>query len=176
MKVKLLTSTRLLQSIVLSFFPFILCAQQEEEDLKYLNGQEALLQVESQVGLSILVPSAQTPENTGVFINQIGNYNSTVVRSVSESSDINLIQTGTGNAMGLDLIARNISYNAIQQGDRNILLEFNSNFTGKDLLQRDIQQVGNDQNLIIHGNNGLSDRLQVRMSNSGQSLIIRNIN
>jgi hypothetical protein len=176
MKVKHLTTSRLLHLLVLSFLPLILSAQQEEEDLRYLNSQEALLQVASQVGPSVLVPSAQTPENTGVFINQIGDFNRTIVQSSSERSDINLIQTGNENTMRLDLSARNIIYNALQQGNGNKLLEFNSVISGKELIQRDIQQVGNDQNLIIHGNNGLSDRLQVRMSNSGQSLIIRNSN
>lgn len=174
MKVKRLISSRLLQLIVLSFFPFALCAQQGEEDLYYLNSQEALLEVETQVGPSVLVPSAQTPENTGVFINQIGDFNNSFVQTNSENSDINLMQMGNTNRIALDLNARNVIYNALQQGNGNTLLEFNSNFSGKELIQREVQQVGNDQNLIIHGNNRLSDRLQVRMSNSGQSLIIRN--
>jgi hypothetical protein len=169
-----ITLQRLL--LVLSFFPLTTRAQQEVEDLQYLNSQEALLQVESQVGLSVLVPSVKTPEDTGVFINQIGDNNSALVQTISEKSDMNLLQTGNGNALGLDLNARNVIYNALQQGNRNTLLEFNSSFYGKELIQRDIQQNGNDQNLIIHGNNSLSDRLKIRMSNSGQSLIIRNTN
>jgi hypothetical protein len=169
-----LTPTLLL--LALSFFPAFLCAQQEEEDLQYLNNQEALSQVQTQVGLSVLIPTEQVPANTGVFITQIGANNQSVIQTASDQSDLNLQQFGNNNSMGLNLRARNIIYSALQQGNGNRLLEFNSDFFGKELIQRDIQQVGNDQNLIIHGSNSLSDRLQVRMSNSGQSLIIRNSN
>ena len=175
MKVKQLTFFHTFL-LLLSFFPMVLCAQQEEEDLQYLNSQEALNQLDAQVGLSVLIPTEQTPANTGIFIQQIGSNNRSAIQTFSEQSDVNLQQFGNNNIMGLNLSARSIIYNALQQGNGNRLLEFNADVIGKELIQRDIQQLGNDQNLIIHGNNSLSDRLQVRMSNSGQSLIIRNSN
>ena len=161
---------------ILAFVPVMVVSQQKVGDLNILNAQEELALQEIQAGISVLTPPEQTPENTGVFINQIGDNNVTMVQTISQKSDINLLQTGNGNTLGLDLYARNIIYNSLQQGNGNTLLEFNSSFYGKELIQRDIRQIGNDQNLIIHGSNGLSDRLHVRMSNSGQSLIIRNTN
>ena len=80
--------------VMLSFFPVSLCAQQEEKDLEYLNNQEPLTQVQTQVGLSILVPTEQSPSNTGVFITQIGANNQSFIQTTSEQSDMNLQQVG----------------------------------------------------------------------------------
>lgn len=175
MKVKQLQFSPVLL-LMLSFFPWETSAQQGEEDLQYLNNQEPLTQIETQVGLSVLVPAEQSPANTGIFITQIGANNQGYVQTFSQQSDLSLEQSGNDNFMGLNLRAQNIIYNAFQRGNGNILLEFNSGFAGKELIQRDIGQLGNNQNLIIHGSNSLSDRLQVRMSEGGQSLIIRNSN
>ena len=52
----------------------------------------------------------------------------------------------------------------------------NNMFNDKQLLQRNIQQNGNNQNLVIHGRNGIVDKMKITMDKGSQSLIIRNTN
>ncbi|ALM07672.1 hypothetical protein SB49_07520 [Sediminicola sp. YIK13] len=110
-----------------------------------------------------------------VFITQAGVNNETSVTTDATNSLVVLRQNGVDNAMQLNLRATTIDYEATQSGNNNLLLDF-SNGTTTQLLQRKIIQTGNGQNLVIHGNNALSDRMEIRMNNGGQSIIIRNTN
>jgi hypothetical protein len=110
-----------------------------------------------------------------VLISQVGENNVSTVSTVATNSSVALSQNGNDNTMQLDLRATTIDYQAIQNGDNNLLLEF-SNGADTQLLQRSVEQTGNGQNLVIHGNNALSDRMVIRMNNGGQSVIIRNTN
>jgi hypothetical protein len=167
---------RIIPTVLVCLLPICVLAQQTEEVLIDLKSEEALNQVQSLLGISLSVPLENTPVNSGVFITQIGESNSNFVRTSAEVSEVELVQIGNGNTMTLDLRARNVLYTAVQSGNQNRLIEFNAGFSGKELIQRDILQSGDYQNLIIHGSNQISDRLRIRMENSGQSLIIRNSN
>ena len=110
-----------------------------------------------------------------VLISQVGENNVGAVSTAGSNSLVTLNQNGNDNAMQLDLRANTIDYQAIQNGDNNLLLEL-SNGVDTHLLQRSVEQTGNGHNLVIHGNNTLSNRMVIQMNNDGQSVIIRNTN
>lgn len=110
-----------------------------------------------------------------VFITQAGVNNETSVTTDATNSLVVLRQNGIDNTMQLNLRATTIDYEATQSGNNNLLLDF-SNGAATQLLERKIIQTGNGQNLVIHGNNALSDRMEIRMNNGAQSVIIRNTN
>lgn len=113
--------------------------------------------------------------NSGVFINQIGNNNRTNITAQSQISNIQLNQLGSSNQIDLKLRADIIDYSVIQNGNNNLLLEYNM-YNDKQLLQRTVQQNGNNQNLVIHGRNGIVDKMKIKMDRGSQSIIIRNTN
>ncbi len=113
--------------------------------------------------------------NSGVFINQIGNNNISNVATQSAISNVKLNQFGNSNQINLQLKAEVIDYSVTQNGNNNLLLEYNM-FNGKQLLQRTVQQNGNNQNLVIHGRNSIVDKMKINMGSGSQSLIIRNTN
>lgn len=113
--------------------------------------------------------------NKGVYIVQVGNNNNTNVSAQSQVSDIELKQYGHSNIIDLNLKAEFIDYTALQQGNNNLLLEYNL-FDNKQLIERNIQQKGNNQNLVIHGRNSIADKMKITMNEGSQSLIIRNTN
>lgn len=111
--------------------------------------------------------------NNGVFINQVGNDNTALVAIRSQVSDVNLLQAGDLNKMRLNLQADFVDYQALQLGTNNLLLEYPS-LGNKTLLQRVVEQYGDNQSLIIHGQNSIIDKMRIRMEAGSQSLIIRN--
>lgn len=110
----------------------------------------------------------------GARINQIGNNNKLDLTTISNSSGITIDQIGDDNRTLLFLRGEQIDYSVLQQGNNNLLLEYNNN-PDKQLLQREVNQIGNRQNLIIHGQNDIVDRMKITMRGS-QSVIIRNTN
>lgn len=118
-------------------------------------------------------PSDLLIANNGVFINQVGNDNAALVAIRSQVSDVNLLQAGDLNKMRLNLQADFVDYQALQLGTNNLLLEYPS-LGNKTLLQRVVEQYGDNQSLIIHGQNSIIDKMRIRMEAGSQSLIIRN--
>ena len=72
-------------------------------------------------------------DNSGIFINQIGDNNLANIRTESQAADIQLNQIGDLNRISLDLKADMINYQVRQQGTNNRLLEF-QNLNGKQLI------------------------------------------
>lgn len=113
--------------------------------------------------------------NRGVYINQIGNNNTSTVQTESQISDVELVQLGNSNTIDLNIKATAVDYTVLQQGNNNLLLEYNL-FNNKQLIERSVEQNGNNQNLVIHGTNSIVDKMKIKMSEGSQSLIIRNTN
>ncbi len=115
-----------------------------------------------------------TVATPGAFIKQVGDGNRVDLRTFGSNNGIVLDQRGNANRIDLTLSADRIDYAVLQNGNNNYLLEFNT-VANKELLQRDIEQIGDGQNLVIHGQNGLIDKMKIQMTGS-QSVIIRNTN
>lgn len=113
--------------------------------------------------------------NTGVFIHQIGDDNTSSVTTQSEVTNVQVNQLGNANTVDLNLNANEIDYTVTQKGNNNSLLEYSTS-SGKQLLERTIQQNGNNQNLVIQGRNSIVDKMKITMNNGSQSIIIRNTN
>ncbi|MBQ4915362.1 hypothetical protein J8L85_12990 [Maribacter sp. MMG018] len=114
-------------------------------------------------------------DNTGVFIHQIGDGNTSSITTQSQVTDVQVNQLGNANTVDLNLKADEIDYTVTQKGNNNLLLEHSAQ-SGKQLLQRTIQQNGNNQNLVIQGRNSIVDKMKITMNNGSQSIIIRNTN
>ncbi len=110
----------------------------------------------------------------GALINQEGNANTVELQTSADTNGVFIDQIGDENTILLNLRANRIDYSVRQNGNNNMLLEYNVQ-ANKQLLQRRIEQSGNGQNLIIHGQNSIMDRMQIIMKGS-QSVIIRNTN
>jgi hypothetical protein len=62
----------------------------------------------------------------------------------------------------------------VQNGNDHSFIDFSPQFS--ELHQAEINQSGTGQNLTWFGSNSVSEKLQVTMSGSGQSVTIRNFN
>ncbi|PKA99212.1 hypothetical protein B0O79_2914 [Flavobacteriaceae bacterium MAR_2009_75] len=129
----------------------------------------------SQQSNEILSTETINVSNKGVYINQVGNNNTSIVNSQSQITDLELSQYGNSNKIDLNLKADIIDYSVLQEGDNNLLLEYNFH-NNKQLIERSVEQNGNNQNLVIHGSNSIVDKMKIKMSEGSQSLIIRNTN
>lgn len=150
---------------------------EEDSDITpvQFNSSSQQLNFYSQQGYESLNSSQIDVINKGVYINQVGDQNRVNTQTQSQITDVALVQLGNYNQIDLDLKATAIDYTVLQQGNNNRLLEYNL-FDNKQLIERNIQQTGNNQNLVIHGNNSIVDKMKITMSEGSQSLIIRNTN
>lgn len=148
--------------------------KEKEINNNFVNDQHQLNYFSQQSNVAS-APATMNVSNAGVFITQIGNGNNTNIANQSQISDIKLNQIGNSNEIDLNLKAEVINYSVTQLGNNNLLLEYNT-FSGKQLLERTVQQNGNNQNLVIHGNNSIVDKMKITMNKDSRSLIIRNTN
>ena len=128
---------------------------------------------------SFISSTAITPQNVpnasfnnAVYILQIGDENNVVTETRSVRSTINVLQRGNKNEVNLDLTAGVISENIIQQGVSNRFIDL----TNKPTLTHSatVFQTGRNQNLIMAGNNSISDKMIVNMRGKNQTVLIRN--
>ncbi len=112
--------------------------------------------------------------SNNIFIEQIGSGNLTQVNTNTSTSDINAIQNGNGNSIRTTVAALGIIETIRQQGDNHHFAEFAN--TPSLEIQRQVDQIGNGQNLTIHGNNSISDHMRLTMEGSTKTIVIRNFN
>ncbi len=175
MRKKYLILCILLVSLSLSNLKAQGIIDEEIEIANNFSNNQQQLNYFSQQSNEVVDPAAINVAQAGIFINQIGDNNLTNIATQSQISDIQLNQFGNSNQIDLKLKAEIIDYTVTQQGNNNLLLEYNM-FNGKQLLERTVQQNGNNQNLVIHGTNSIVDKMKITMDKGSQSLIIRNTN
>ncbi|WP_273566190.1 hypothetical protein [Maribacter halichondriae] len=118
---------------------------------------------------------ANTSLNTNnIFIEQIGSGNLTQVNTNTSTSDIKAMQYGNGNSIRTTVAVLGMMETIRQQGDNHHFAEFAN--TPSLEIQRQIDQIGNGQNLTIHGNNSISDNMRLTMEGSAKTIVIRNFN
>jgi len=116
-----------------------------------------------------------TLNNTNnIFIEQIGSGNLTQVNTNTSKSDIKAMQYGNANSIRTTVAALGIIETIRQQGDNHHFAEFAN--TPALEINRQIDQIGNGQNLTIHGNNSISDNMRLTMEGSAKTIVIRNFN
>jgi|GEM_PF-633855 len=144
-------------------------------EFPYLVNPETQMNVLSE-NIGFGAPKAlKVPSGNTIFIEQIGRENTGNVQAISNRSEINLLQRGNENTVRLELQGSTVDYEVLQNGNNNLLREYSA-ASAPSVIQREISQSGNGQNLIIHGSNGLTERMKIDMGQGSQSLVIRNLN
>lgn len=109
-----------------------------------------------------------------IYIDQIGSNNIISLKSFTESSTIDLTQNGNNNVVKLNFTALSAVENFYQLGDNHYLAAYGN--TPSLNLQRTVNQNGSGQRLTIHGNNSISEKMQLNMKGATSTIIIRNFN
>ncbi|MBL7471285.1 hypothetical protein [Robertkochia sediminum] len=111
-------------------------------------------------------------DNNGVFIQQVGDYNTTKLFVKARNQDVSVTQNGDHNTAGLFLIADQVKYNLTQTGNHNFYAAFAPGLS--EVVDHNVTQTGNNCDLVVHGKNSIMDKLKITMEGEAQSLIIRN--
>ncbi|MAP55361.1 hypothetical protein [Altibacter sp.] len=121
---------------------------------------------------SQIAANRNTSANNAIYIQQVGNYNTSVVNTQSNKSAVNLFQRGNNNEIILDITAANIEESVLQIGVNNSFIDLSR---GNVVHSAAVIQRGKDQNLIWYGTNSISDKLLISMQGRNQTVFIRNI-
>jgi len=124
----------------------------------------------SQVATPVSTPS--TSFNNAVYIQQIGEENNVVTNTRSFRSNINILQRGRNNDVALDITSGIIEENIFQSGANNSVIDLSSQGTISHNVA--VFQNGRNQNLIMAGNNSISEKMIVNMRGKNQTVLIRN--
>jgi hypothetical protein len=122
-------------------------------------------------------PSASSLHNissNNVYIAQIGMNNMARVISSSEISDIKVMQYGDDNQAYFQAAASTIETSLVQNGNNHGIYYSNPFYI--DSHKSQITQQGNGQNIEWYGGNAISEKMEVSMQGTSQSIIIRNYN
>ena len=158
---------KIFQLLILLFFSNIIFAQ-NSDDLLAKSNKEFL----NKKNLNSALTNNNFSSYNSVFIRQIGNNNDIVSNSQAINKNINLYQYGDENKIDLKIKAKKIDETVIQRGFSNSFLDLNLN--GNFSHTNTAIQIGKNQNLILAGNNSISQKMTVNMKGKGQTILIRN--
>ena len=159
---------KIFQLLILLFFSNIIFAQ-NSDDLLAKSNKEFLNKKNLN---SVITNNNNFSSYNSVFIRQIGNNNDIVSNSQAITKNINLYQYGDENKIDLKIKAKKIDETVIQRGFSNSFLDLNLN--GNFSHKTTAIQIGKNQNLILAGNNSISQKMTVNMKGKGQTILIRN--
>lgn len=172
--------TFFLNFVVLLFCTQFLFSQERKIDALVKNYSSSVFD-KKEAALSILSSSNKKEKNRNVFSNninsgvsiqQIGDYNDALIDVKSEISNISLKQYGDNNEYLLVKDARNISSDVNQKGNSNRIMDY-SYRTNYEVHNQMIQK-GNNQNIKSIGTNSISKDMKVSQAGNGASVIILN--
>jgi len=158
---------KIFQLLILLFFSNIIFAQ-NSDDLLAKSNKEFL----NKKNLNSALTNNNFSSYNSVFIRQIGNNNDIVSNSQAINKNINLYQYGDENKIDLKIKAKKIDEIVIQRGFSNSFLDLNLN--GNFSHKATAIQIGKNQNLLLAGNNSISQKMIVNMKGKGQTILIRN--
>jgi len=159
---------KIFQLLILLFFSNIIFAQ-NSDDLLAKSNKEFLNKKNLN---SVITNNNNFSSYNSVFIRQIGNNNDIVSNSQAITKNINLYQYGDENKIDLKIKAKKIDETVIQRGFSNSFLDLNLN--GNFSHKTTAIQIGKNQNLLLAGNNSISQKMIVNMKGKGQTILIRN--
>ncbi len=109
---------------------------------------------------------------SGIFIQQIGNHNQTVIDLKSKLTAISVTQNGDNNQYLLVNNAAKIKNTIYQNGNSNSIYDYSyrSNYE----INSQMSQNGNNQNIKSIGSNSISKDMKVKQIGNGASVIIVN--
>ena len=167
-------------SLFFLFFTQIIFSQKTEENFLFKNYSSSVFG-EKDAGLNLLTSSNRYEgdknfynkiQNSGIAIQQVGNYNDALVDVKSKTTSISIIQNGNNNEYLLVKEATNIAIDINQNGNSNKINDY-SYRTNYDVNTQMIQN-GNNQNIKSIGTNSISKDMKVTQIGNGASVIILN--
>ncbi|SRX76156.1 hypothetical protein [Aequorivita antarctica] len=119
--------------------------------------------------------SSPNPKNAliqgnSVSVQQIGEYNTTDIRTNTNASEINLLQNGNSNDTKLEYTANTAVADLVQNGNNNRIVDFVNNPNAD--ISLDLEQNGNNY-FERDGVNEITKSLKFRQTEGSPDLIIR---
>ena len=173
-------NTYFLSSAIFLFFTQLTFSQQSEENFAFKNYNSSIFE-QHDSALNFLNSSRNSNnnkesftkiKNSGVAIQQIGNFNVTLLDINSKKVSISVNQEGNNNEYNLVKDGRSIMAEISQKGNRNTINDYSykTNYeTNTSMIQN-----GNDQNIKSIGTNSISKDMKVMQTGTGASVIILN--
>ena len=160
------------------FFSASLIAQEKEENPEFKNYSSSLF--DSKEKAFSIVSNMNKKERdelnsriqTGVQIQQIGDFNKVYAALKSNDTKVAVDQNGNNNLLNLDKNAKTITQSVIQQGDNNKISDFTL-YTNYNINMEMIQK-GDNQNIQNIGTNSLSKNMKITQTGNGASIILIN--
>jgi len=115
-------------------------------------------------------PKNATIQGNSVSIRQIGEYNTTDIRTNTTASEINLLQNGNSNDAKLQYTAKTAVADLVQNGNNNRIVDFANNPNAD--ISLDLEQNG-DNYFERNGVNEITKSLKFRQTEGSPDLIIR---
>ncbi len=167
-----------LNIVFLMFFSASLIAQEKEENPEFKNYSSSLF--DSKEKAFSIVSNMNKKERdelnsriqTGVQIQQIGDFNKVYAALKSNDTKVAVDQNGNNNLLNLDKNAKTITQSVIQQGDNNKISDFTL-YTNYNINMEMIQK-GDNQNIQNIGTNSLSKNMKITQTGNGASIILIN--
>ena len=111
--------------------------------------------------------------NNGVYIQQIGDFNSVSTNVLANSAEIKLYQQGDGNSIAVSKEAVSVQQRIIQKGDNNTIFDYGG--YSNHAVSLDFIQKGNNQSIHSFGSNSLSKDMKITQSGNGSTVIVVNL-
>ncbi|OOV29553.1 hypothetical protein BXU11_06615 [Flavobacterium sp. LM5] len=109
----------------------------------------------------------------GIFIQQIGNFNSSNVDVIARSTEISLDQQGNNNSIIVSKEAFTVQQKIMQKGDNNNVFDIGG--YSRHSVSMEFMQTGNNQNIHSFGTNSLSKDMKISQSGNGSTVIVVNL-
>jgi len=119
-------------------------------------------------------PRNATIEGNSVFLEQIGQYNTTSIKTRTESSEINVLQDGNRNNVDITYEANTAIADLVQNGNNNQIVDFVIDENAD--ISLDLIQDGNNLKFVREGVNSLTKSLKFKQTEASPVLIIRSYN
>ena len=172
--------TFFLNLILILFCTPLLFSQEREQNSEFKNYSSSIFD-KKETALSLFLPSEKKEEtataylrnqNSGVSIEQIGNYNQAIIQVQSDDAVVLLNQQGDYNNYFLEAEANKIAKEVSQKGNSNIINDYSNG--AKYNVNTQMSQNGNNQSIQNFGVNSLSENMKVIQKGNGASVIIIN--
>ena len=115
-------------------------------------------------------PKNELIQGNSISIKQVGEYNTTDIRTSTNASEINLLQNGNSNDTKLEYTANTAVADLVQNGDKNRIVDFVNNPNAD--ISLDLEQNGNNY-FERNGVNEITKSLKFRQTEGSPDLIIR---
>lgn len=116
-------------------------------------------------------PRNATVEGNSVFLTQIGEYNTSSIKTDTKGSEINISQYGDSNNVNITYIANTAIADLVQNGNNNQIVDFVIDENAD--ISLDLIQDGDNLKFVRQGVNSLTKSLKFKQSEASPVLIIK---